>query len=103
MNERFAMKQDVERGTVGQSFEDFLKEQGIYEETTARVIKRVLASRLADKMKKERISKAEMAKRLGSSRSQLERLLDPENDGVSLIALARVAKAVGKSLRLELM
>jgi hypothetical protein len=86
----------------GQSFEDFLKEQGTYEETTGHAVKRVLAFQLAEAMKSQGISKVEMAKRLKTSRSQLDRLLDPEHDGVTLGVLARAAKVVGRGLRLEL-
>jgi predicted XRE-type DNA-binding protein len=93
---------DRGRGRAGQLFEDFLKEQGTYEETTEVAIKRVLAFQLAAAMKEQAISKVEMAKRLQTSRSQLDRLLDPDNDSVTLAALARAAKAVGRSLSVEL-
>ena len=91
-----------ERGRAGQLFDDFLKEQGTYEETTEVAIKRVLAFQLAAAMKEQAISKVEMARRLQTSRSQLDRLLDPDNDTVTLAALARAAKAVGRSLSVEL-
>lgn len=90
------------KGRVGSSFEDFLKEQGIYEEVTENAMKRVLAFRLAEIMKEQNITKAEMAKRLDTSRSQLDRLLDPENDGVTLDALSRAVNALGYSLKFEL-
>lgn len=92
----------MEKGSIGQSFEDFLKEQGTCEETTKTAIKRVIAFQLAEAMKQNRISKVEMAKRIQTSRSQLDRLLDPENDAVTLAALARAAEAVGRKLHLEL-
>ena len=96
------MSDDVEVGKAGQLFEDFLREQDVYEETTQRAVKRVLAYQLDSAMKEQRISKVEMAKRLGTSRSQLDRLLDPENEGVTLAALSRAARALGRSLRVEL-
>ena len=96
------MTNDIEKGHPGQFFEDFLKEQGTYEDTTEQAVKRVLAFQLSEEMKKQGISKVEMARRLCTSRSQLERLLDPENDGVTIGVLTRAAKAVGRSLRLEL-
>ena len=96
------MSNDVEKGRAGQFFEDFLAEEGVREETTERAVKRVLAFQLAAEMKARNISKAEMARRMGTSRSQLDRLLDPGNGAVTLAALARAAKAVGRSLRLEL-
>lgn len=91
-----------ETGKAGQLFGDFLKEQGTYEATTEIAVKRVLAFQLAAAMKEQKISKIEMAKRLDTSRSQLDRLLDPDNDTVSISTLARAANAVGRSLRVEL-
>ncbi|MFT4159787.1 helix-turn-helix domain-containing protein [Shinella sp.] len=96
------MSKEIERGSLGDSFEDFLKEQGTYEETTEHAIKRVLAFQLEQAMKEQNIGKAEMAKRLHTSRSQLDRLLDPEYQGVTLAVLTRAANAVGRTLRLEL-
>ena len=96
------MSDDIERGKLGQSFDDFLAEQGTRESTTETAIKRVIAFQLAEAMAVERISKAELARRLETSRSQVDRLLDPDNDGVTLGALSRAAHAVGRSLRLEL-
>lgn len=96
------MTNDIEKGSPGQYFEDFLKEQGTYEDSTEQAVKRVLAFQLSEEMKKQGISKVEMARRLCTSRSQLERLLDPNNNGVTVGVLARAAKAVGRNLRLEL-
>ena len=96
------MSKETEKGRVGSSFDDFLKEQGTYEETTEQAVKRVIAYQLAAAMKESGINKIEMAKQLKTSRSQLDRLLDPENDKVTLAALSRAAKAIGRSLRLEL-
>lgn len=96
------MTNDTETGKAGQLFEDFLKEQGVYDETTETAVKRVVAFQLAAVMKEQKISKVEMARRLDTSRSQLDRLLDPDNDAVTLAVLARAARAVGRSLKLEL-
>jgi predicted XRE-type DNA-binding protein len=96
------MTQDREKGKVGSSFDNFLKELGTYEETTEQAVKRILAFQLKTAMKESGINKVEMAKRLKTSRSQLDRLLDPENDKVTLAALSQAAKAVGRTLRLEL-
>ena len=96
------MTKNVEKGCSGQYFEDFLKEQGDFEDTTERAVKRVLAFQLSEEMKNLGISKAEMARRLCTSRSQLSRVLDPENDRVSIGVLMRAAKIVGRKLRLEL-
>lgn len=98
------MKDDVEieNGTVGGSFEDFLREDGTLETTNSTAVKRVLAFQLAAAMKEQKISKIEMARRLETSRSQLDRLLDPTNDAVNLGTLARAARAVGRNLHVEL-
>lgn len=90
------------KGRVGSSFDDFLKEEGIYEEVTARAIKRVLARQLDALMQDQKITKSALAKRMHTSRAQLDRLLDPENESVTLGTLARAAQAVGRQLRMEL-
>jgi DNA-binding Xre family transcriptional regulator len=90
------------KGRIGSSFDDFLKEEGIHAEVTARAIKRVIARQLDDLMVNEGITKAELAKRMKTSRTQLDRLLDPENESVTLGTLARAAEAVGRQLRMEL-
>lgn len=95
-------KTDVEKGKKGSSFEDFLKEQGTFEDSTEVAIKRVLAFQLLAAMEEENVTKTEMAKRLDTSRAQLDRLLDPENDAVTLATLTRAARAVGRSLSIQL-
>ena len=96
------MSQDIEHGKVGASFEDFLKEQGTYEETSERAVKRVLAFQLAEEMKAKGITKVKMAEMLDTSRSQLNRLLDPDAENVTLQSLANVARQLGRTLHLEL-
>jgi len=90
------------KGRIGSSLDEFLKEDGVYEDVTARAIKRVLARQLGDLMKREHISKTELAARMKTSRAQLDRLLDPENESVTLGTLTRAAQAVGRHLRMEL-
>jgi DNA-binding Xre family transcriptional regulator len=92
----------VKKGRIGASFDDFLKEEGIYEEVTARAIKRVIARQLDTLMQSQGLTKTELAKRMQTSRAQLDRLLDPDNESVTLGTLTRAAHAVGRSLRLEL-
>ena len=87
----------------GSSFDDFLKEDGIYEECTAAALKRVLAWRLKEEMKGQNITKKAMAQRMETSRSQLDRLLDPEKTGVTLETMQRAATAVGRELRIDLL
>lgn len=86
---------------VGSRLDDFLKEEGIYEEAQAKAIKEVVAWQLAEAMKKKRISKARMASLLRTSRTQVDRLLDPEND-VTLSSLQRAAAIVGRRVRIDL-
>jgi len=90
------------KGRVGSSFDAFLKAEGRYEDAQAVAIKRVLAWQIEDAMKKGDVTKAEMARRMNTSRSKLDRLLDPENQAVSLDTLARAAHAVGRNLKLDL-
>jgi multidrug efflux pump subunit AcrA (membrane-fusion protein) len=90
------------KGRIGSSFDDFLKQEGIYEEVTARAIKRVIAGQLGALMEDQGLTKSALAKRMKTSRAQLDRLLDPENDSVTLGTLTRAAQAVGRQLRMEL-
>ena len=90
------------KGRIGSSFDDFLKEERIYEEVTARAIKRVIARQLDTLMQTQGLTKASLARRMKTSRAQLDRLLDPDNESVTLATLTRAAQAVGRSLRMEL-
>lgn len=87
---------------IGSSFDAFLEEQGIRDDAHTHAIKRVVAWQIEEAMKVQGVSKVEMAKRMKTSRAQLDRLLDPENDKVQLDTVQRAAAAVGKKLRLEL-
>jgi antitoxin HicB len=90
------------RGRIGSSFDDFLKEEGIYEQVTARAIKRVIARQLDALMQEQGLTKSALAKRMATSRAQLDRLLDPENESVTLATLTRAAHAVGRNLHMVL-
>lgn len=92
----------MKKGSIGSSFDDFLKEGNIYEEVTARAIKSVIARQLEVLMAKEHLTKSALAKRMNTSRAQLDRLLDPENGSVTLETLVRAANAVGRNLRMQL-
>lgn len=87
---------------LGSSFDEFLRSEGLYEEVTTLAWKRVLSWEVTEAMKKRGISKSEMAKRMGTSRSQLERLLDPGNPNVLLDTVQKAASAVGKQLTIGL-
>ena len=87
---------------IGSSFEDFLKEEGAYEETTALAVKRVLAWQLEQAMAKQKMSKNQMAKAMKTSRSQLDRVLDPDNDRIQLDTVIKAARVLGREVRIEL-
>ena len=87
---------------IGSSLEEFLEEEGLRAEVEARAVKRVLVWQLQQAMAKQGLSKAALARAMGTSRAAVHRLLDPENDSVTLHTLERAAAAVGKRLRIEL-
>jgi DNA-binding Xre family transcriptional regulator len=87
---------------IGSSFDSWLREEGIYQDVTATAIKRILARQVEAAMKEKNFSKAEMARRMHTSRASLERLLDPENPAVTLSTLQKAATVVGRQVRLEL-
>jgi antitoxin HicB len=91
----------VSKKHIGSSLDDFLKEEGIYEEVQAKAIKEVVAWQLAEAMKKKKISKVRMAALLKTSRTQVDRLLDPKND-ITLSSLQRAAAIVGRRVSIEL-
>ena len=82
----------------GSTFDSFLEEEGIREEVEAVAIKRVLAWQLSQEMERQGKTKQAMARELHTSRSQLDRLLDPRNVSVSLETITRAAQVLGKSL-----
>jgi antitoxin HicB len=84
------------------SLDEFLDEEGIREEVTARAIKRVIALQLQQAMEEQKLSKARMAELMETSRAQLARILDPEEFNVTLDTLARAAKVLGRRLSVEL-
>jgi antitoxin HicB len=84
--------------SVGGSLEDFLEELGERDEVYGEAIKRVLAWEIEEARKTKSISKSEMASRMGTSRTQVERVLDPQNVAVSLDTLERAARSLGKKL-----
>jgi len=91
----------MSKKNLGSSIDDFLKEEKIFEESQAQAIKEVVAWKLAKAMKKKRISKTRMAALLKTSRSQVDRILDPKRD-ITLGSLQRAAALVGQRVRIEL-
>jgi predicted XRE-type DNA-binding protein len=92
----------VKNKTIGSSFDDFLAEEGISEEVEAGAIKKIIAYQLQETIKREHLSKTALAARLETSRSAVDRLLDPLNDSSTLSSLIKAANVLGKILRLEL-
>jgi len=92
----------VKRANKGSAFDDWLKQEGIYEEVTAAAIKRVLARQIERAMAERQLTKAEVARRMHTSRAAVDRLLDPQNGSVTLNTLYKAAAAVGRRVRLEL-
>lgn len=97
-----AKKAPAGKGRIGSRLDSFLKKTGDYEAVSATAIKRVLTWQITDAMQRKGLTKSEMAKRMSTSRSQLDRLLDPDNDDVTLTTLARAAAALGREIKLEL-
>ena len=89
----------MSKKNMGSSIDDFLNEEGIFEE--AQAVKEIVAWQLAEAMKKKKISKNKMATLLKTSRSQVDRLLDPKND-ITLGSLQRAAAMVGRRVNIEL-
>ena len=87
---------------IGGGFDDFLEEEGLLAETQAEASKRVIAWQIQEYLKKSGTNKTNFAKLLGTSRSQLDRLLDPENTSLNLKTLSNAAEAMGKHLELRL-
>lgn len=83
---------------LGSTLDDLLQEDGSLADAHALAVKRVLAWHVGQTMSDLHISKSEMARRMGTSRSALARLLDPENPSVTLLTLDRAAAALGKQL-----
>ena len=86
---------------MGSSVDDFLKEEGIFEEAQAQAVKEVVAWQLAEAMKKKKISKTKMATLLKTSRTQVDRLLSAKDD-ITLSSLQRAAAMVGRRVSIEL-
>jgi hypothetical protein len=87
---------------IGSSLDEFLRQEGVLEETRAVALKEAVAWQVQQAMERDHITKVEMARRMNTSRAALARLLDPGNTSVTLQTLARAAKAIGRDLRIEL-
>ena len=92
----------MKKKNIGSNFDDFLKEEGVLADVEAAAVKKVLAYQLKDMMIKKEISKYELAKKMKTSRSALDRLLDPGNISVTLQTLEKAALALGRHLEIKL-
>jgi predicted XRE-type DNA-binding protein len=87
---------------IGSDFDAFLRDDGLLDDAEAVAAKRVIAFQIAREMERAKISQAELARRMHTSRSSVERLLDPANPSVTLSTLERAASAIGKRLTVQL-
>ena len=87
---------------IGSSFDDFFDDQGMLEECEHQALKEILADQVRRAMAENRISKTAMAGRMKTSRRQLDRLLDPKVENVTLATMTKAARAVGRALHIEL-
>lgn len=87
---------------IGSTLDDFLSQEGVLEEVSARAIKRVIAWQLAEAMKTQGVTKTAMAERMHTSRSMLDRLLDETDTGMTIETLSRAAQALGYRVKVEL-
>ena len=87
---------------TGSRFDDFLNEEGMFEEVQAKALKRALAEQLEESMQAAKLTKLEMAKKMATSRSQLDRVLDPSNVSVQLDTLIKAARALGKEIEIKI-
>ena len=91
----------MSKDNMGSSIDDFLTDEGVFEEAQAQAVKEVVAWQLAEAMRKKSISKARLAVMLKTSRTQVDRILDPKND-ITLSSLQRAAAVVGRRIVIEL-
>lgn len=87
---------------MGNNFDDFLQEEGLLAATEATAVKRVIAYQIEKEMKERNISKSELSRMMQTSRSSLDRLLDPENASVTLLTMESAAQALGRKLKVQL-
>lgn len=94
---------EIKKEHIGSSFDDFLKEEGIYEDVLVAATKKALSFKLQQLMRDQRISKSELAKQMNTSRSALNRLLDPANTSVTLQSIGKAASVLGKRVVVDLL
>lgn len=103
MSKTKVMMETTDHSPYGSNFDDFLTEHGLLDECKAAAVKAVCALQIEQALQEKGMSKSAFARMLGTSRSQLDRILDPANDAVTLETLQRAAALLGKRLHVELM
>lgn len=88
--------------SIGSSFDTFLEEEGFSEEVKNGAIKKIISFQLLETIQKEHLTKTELARRLNTSRASINRLLDPDNNSITLLTLMKAASVLGKKLKMEL-
>jgi antitoxin HicB len=96
------MEAYMNKSNIGSRFDDFLSEVGIYEEVVDLAFKKVIAFQIQQEMEKKHIKKIEMAEKMETSRSTLDRLLDPENAAINLSTIQKAASVLGKRVEIKL-
>lgn len=96
------MNEPFRASVSDQTFDDFLNSQNLLADCEELALKEIIADQIKAAMKEQSITKTAMAKRMNTDRRQLDRLLDPNNQSVTLATLRRAAGAVGRRLRVEL-
>ena len=92
----------MKKQNVGSDFDDFLAQEGRFEEVTAVAVKRVIAWQIEQEMAAQKLTKTAMAKKMRTSRASLNRLLDENDTSLTLTTLAGAAAALGRRIKLEL-
>ncbi len=92
----------MKKSNIGSSFDDFLKVEGIYEEVVDSAFKKIIAFQISNEMKRKHIKKSEMAELMETSRSTLDRLLDPGNFSINLSIIQKAASVLGKKVEIKL-
>jgi len=95
-------KRNKKQSPLGSSFDEFLKDEGLLEESTLAATKRVLGMQIEREMKRQGLTKTQMARQMHTSRASLDRLLDPENASVTLQTLDKAARSLGRRIAVAL-
>jgi predicted XRE-type DNA-binding protein len=97
------MSAAAKRPRTGTTVDSLWQEMGLLEDVQELAIRKLIAAELAKAMKRDRLTKAELARKLDTSRPQLDRLLDPlSSGGLTIHTLAKAARVIGKRVEVKL-